>query len=209
MIVPEQDDGALAHALEPLVREVIHTHAPSSETLRVAWESVLLFLEEDRAPALRAPDATALLYAKALAACNETSAARHMAGYVPCAAPLARHLNVNAISLRTIGYLSSGVMRPVADSSLSAGLVLMLDGARLRRDAQFRMELALFPSLHALVREALGLLALCQEPGVLVFHGWASAGEDEEARVERRQFIEGLIEQAIQEEKRPVLIWED
>lgn len=209
MIIPYQNQSPHRHAMEPLVQALMRTHAPTASTLQAAWESVLLFVEETDQPYLQQPDAVALLYAKALAACNQPEAARHIASLAPCALPLARYLNVESIPLNTIRTLAAGVLRPVMESALSRGLVLIVDGERFLRDVQFGLDLALLPALRSLVQEAMTLLSMCKDPGLLLFRGWSLPDDDQESRAARRDIVEAYVEQAAEPDRRPGLIWLD
>ncbi|MCO5044160.1 MAG: hypothetical protein M9963_04875 [Kiritimatiellae bacterium] len=208
MIVPSQGELKWSHAIEPLVQSAIGAHPASKDALRAAWDSVLHFFEERDRGILREPEAALLLYARALAACNQSEVAREVAHMAPCAVPLARHVSVERLSLNAIQALASGSLRPVQESSLSQGLVLVVDGSRFQRDENYAMAIALLPVLRSLVRTALELMAMTDRRGLLLFRGW-SAGETESARAERRAFVDAVVDREAVDFLRPEVMWVD
>lgn len=209
MIFSPSIEHSQRHAIEPLVKNLIRNHHEAEDILSAAWESVLLFLDDGNRTCFSEPDAAALLYARTLANCNQRDAARHVAELVPCAIPLLRHLDIGTLPLNSIRALASGVVRPVMNSSLSRGTVLVMDGSRFQRDAQFDMDLFLFPALQKLLNDALALLAMGHRRGLLVFRGWSRSGDNQEAREQRRDLVEAWLEQKTTPAQRPEFIWVD
>lgn len=209
MIFSTSVEETPSHAIEPLVQNLIREHRDTEDILRSAWESVLLFLDDGDRACFSEPDATALLYARALASCNQRDAARRIAELVPCAIPLLRHLDVGSLPLNSIRALASGVVRPVTNSLLSGGLTLVLDGSRFQSDSHFDMDLFLFPALRKLLNDALALLALGHGRGLLVFRGWSRSDDNQEIREYRRDMVEAWLEQKTDPTTRPELIWVD
>ncbi len=209
MILSSHCDETRTHAIEPLVQSAIRMHPASQDVLRAAWDSVQIFFEESDSGILREPEAALLLYARALAACNQTDLAGEIARLAPCATALLPHLSVDRLSLNAIRALAAGALRPVPESSLSRGLVILLDGSRFHRDARFEMDFAMFPVLRSLTQTALELLAMTEERGLLLFRGWSVSGESDAMRSERRAFAESVVERETTAIQRPELMWVD
>lgn len=209
MILSSSIEDVHEHAIEPLVRNLIREHGVAESVLRAAWESVLIFLEESDRAIFSEPDAVALLYARALAGCNQPEAARCIAALVPSAAALSNHLHIEALSLDAIRSLAAGVLRPVANSSLSSGLVLVIDGSRFQRDSRFDVDLLLLPALRKLVNSALSLLDGAEVRGMLLFRGWTTSRDSQEIRTFRRDMVEAWLAQETPPARRPELIWVD
>lgn len=209
MMVPLHTDAEPRHALEPLVQAAMRANPPAADTLRAAWDSVLQVMDDARTPCLRQPDAAALLFAKAVAACNEADVARRFIAMTPCVAQVAHRLRVDRLSLSAIRSLVSGVVRPIPDSALSAGLVILADGAAFRNRSDFALDLLVLPVLRAVLKDAFELVAMQPVRGVVALRGWLVPGAGARANAMRRSAIETLFEQVPAPGPRPRMVWQD
>jgi hypothetical protein len=209
MIVPIHSDSAPRHALEPLVHAAMRANPPASDTLRAAWDSVLQVMDDVPHPCLRQPDAAALLFAKAVAACNQADVARRFVAMTPCVARIADRIRVERLSLSAIRALVSGVVRPIPDSALSAGLVVVVDGTPFRNRNDFELDLLVLPLLRTVLTDALELIAMEPARGMVALRGWRVPGGGARANAMRRSSVESLFEQLPVEGRRPLLVWHD
>ncbi|HMP76351.1 MAG TPA: hypothetical protein PKE12_08655 [Kiritimatiellia bacterium] len=210
MIVPEPTTTAPRHELEPLVLAAMRANPPASDTMRAAWDSVLQVIDDARQPLLRRPDAAALLFAKALASCQQPEAARAFLAMTPCVSVVADRVQLSSLSLSAIRALASGVIRPIPDSALSpGGLAVVVDGTPFRAGSDFELDFVVLPVLRRLLEDAVEFVSTNEARGVIALRGWLTPTGGAGPNAIRRDAVETMLAQLARGDHAPVLVWQD
>lgn len=211
MIVPSfhSTDAALPHALDPIVRSLENDDYAPRGIVQAAWESVCDYLRRENLVYLNNVEGSALLLSKALACCNQPNAAIELALRAPSIAPLANRVDVRALSTAAMGLLVHGVIRPVSNSALCSGIVLILDGRPLAQDIAFEWDWVAIPVLRRVVNEAVAILGPHAGRSLLIFRGWSAPEAGRACGSQRRLLVEALLERIGEEPSRPDMLWID
>jgi hypothetical protein len=182
------------HSLDSILDVFLHDH-PDAHRLRAAWQGVRRFIDDARVPAMRQPDAAALLLAKALDACGLKDDARWLAAHAPSAMPLDGCLPLRDLSNATLCALAVGVLRIVPDSALAPGTAIAIDPARLRGGVEWELDFAAVPALRGLMRDAVRILDAQPQPGLILARARCAMTQSPQAALERLAMLEETFAQ--------------
>ena len=211
MIVPSiQSDAPPPHPIEQVLLDEMEARPATAPVLTEVWESVQAFLSERPHPHWRKDETMALLYARALSAVQLTDVASRVVGRVPAVSNLAGRIDPSQLPLSAISALATGLLRLRQDTALCRGLMVVMDGRRLNRDATWWMDLAVVPALRRLTADALHVLGMRPEPGVLLACGWGPPdGHPGSIRLRKEAVAQVVADGRTTGAPAPALLWMD
>jgi hypothetical protein len=211
MIVPSiQSDAPPPHPIEQVLLDEMEAHPSAAPVLTEVWESVQAFLQERPHPHWRKDETMALLYARALSAVHLADVASRVVGRVPAVANLAGRIDPSRLPLSAISALATGLLRLRQDTALCRGLMVVMDGRRLNRDATWWMDLAVVPALQRLAADAMHVLRMRPETGILLACGWSPPdGHPESIRLRKDAVARIVTDMCSPGAAPPAVLWMD